>query len=44
MINVTPDIIKALQQTGLKVYNEYLVTSKTEVPCITYREYDNRST
>ena len=30
MINVTPDIIKALQQTGLKVYDEGFLTKDTK--------------
>lgn len=41
MINVTPELIKALSETGLKVYNENFLTSKCEVPCISYYEYDN---
>lgn len=41
MINVTPEIIKALSEIGLKVYNENFLTSKCEVPCISYYEYDN---
>ena len=41
MINVTPDLIKSLSEIGLKVYNENFLTSKCEVPCISYYEYDN---
>ena len=41
MINVTPELITALSETGLKVYNENFLTSKCEVPCISYYEYDN---
>ncbi len=41
MINVTPELITALSETGLKVYNENFLTSNCEVPCISYYEYDN---
>ena len=40
MINVTPQIITALSQTGLKVYNENFLKNES-VPCISYYEYDN---
>lgn len=40
MINVTPQIIKALSETGLKVYNEIFLKNES-VPCISYYEYDN---
>ena len=41
MVNVTPDIIKALQQTGLKVYDEGFLTKDTKMPCISIMEYEN---
>ena len=39
MVNVTPDVIKALQQTGLKVYDEGFLDTK--MPCISIMEYEN---
>ena len=41
MIDVTTTIISELRKTGLKVYSEYFVDSKTPIPCITYRQHDN---
>ena len=41
MVNVTPDVIKALQETGLKVYDEGFLTKDTEMPCISIMEYEN---
>ena len=41
MIDVSKLIVAELNKTGLKVHNEYFVDSKTEIPCITYRVYDN---
>lgn len=43
MVNVTPDVIKALQQIGLKVYDEGFLTKDTEMPCISIMEYDNKA-
>lgn len=43
MIDVSTILISELNKTGLKVYDENFVDSKTEVPCITYRPYDNSS-
>ena len=40
MLNVTPQIITALSETGLKVYNENFL-KKESVPCISYYEYNN---
>lgn len=41
MVNVTPDITEALQQTGLKVYDEGFLTKDTKMPCISIMEYEN---
>lgn len=41
MIDVSKEVIAELNKTGLRVHNEYFVDSKTEIPCITYRQYDN---
>lgn len=41
MIDVSTIVVSELGKTNLKVYNENFVDSKTEVPCITYRLYDN---
>ena len=43
MIDINKEIVKELQKTGLKIYNEYFVDSSTPIPCITYREHDNSS-
>lgn len=43
MVNITPEIIEALGATKLKVYNENFLTATTEVPCISYYEYENSS-
>lgn len=41
MIDVSTLVVSELKKTNLKVYNENFVDSKTPVPCITYRLYDN---
>ena len=41
MIDINKEIVKELQKTGLKIYNEYFVDSSTPIPCITYRDNDN---
>lgn len=43
MVDTNKEIVSALSSLGLKVYHEYFVNSKTEIPCITYLEYDNNS-
>lgn len=43
MVDVSKIIKSELEKAGLKVYNEHFIDSKTEVPCITYRLYDNSS-
>ena len=41
MIDTKKTVVKALQECGLKVYNERFVNSTTPLPCITYVEYNN---
>lgn len=41
MIDVQPNIVQSLSATGLKVHFEHFINSDTELPCITYIEYDN---
>lgn len=44
MINVDKEVRKALKDaTGLEVYPDKFVNSDTEIPCISYSEYDNSS-
>lgn len=43
MIDTRKEIVTALRTSGLDVYFENFVNSKTELPCITYVEYDNSS-
>lgn len=41
MIDTRTYVVDNLKQTGLNVYNEDFVNSSTEIPCLTYLEYDN---
>ena len=41
MVNSKQDIVKALRSCGLEVYYENFLNSESEIPCISYAEYDN---
>lgn len=41
MIDVTPQVVSKLNEIGLKVYLENFLDSDSDVPCISYREYNN---
>ena len=42
MVDVTPLVVKALRETGLKVYDENFTTSTTVVPCLSYLLITNK--
>jgi hypothetical protein len=41
MIDVNKIIVSKLNEIGLKVYLEDFLDSQSEIPCISYREYNN---
>lgn len=42
MVDVTPLVVKALRETGLKVYDENFTTSTTDIPCLSYLLITNK--
>lgn len=41
MIDVNPIVVSKLNEIGLKVYLEDFLDSKSEIPSISYREFNN---